>query len=283
MNYKLFTVIHVHSDEGSCMSKEVTVVSDASDDDNSQSNMWLPQLFLTQSDKEILMSDSSWLNDRLINAAQTLLKRQFHNSGVEGFQCSLLGQKLKFKAVDQEMVQIIHTGSNHWCCISTLSCEKATIDIYDSLSQFLPQQAIAQCASIVYTQSTTLSLSFHNVQKQNNGNICGLFAIAFATTLCNGDDPVKKIYAQNEMRSHFLKCLETERMVPFPSTNKKKSADSIVSKEVPIFCNCRMPENPRRRMIQCTSCKEWYHDECETISKSIWKLRSPQWKCSKCS
>ena len=116
------------------------------------------------------MSDSSWLNDRLIIAAQTLLKRQFHNFGIEGFQCSLLGEKLKFKAVDQEMVQIIHTGSNHWCCISTLSCEKATINIYDSLSQFLPQQAIAQCASIVHTQSMTLSLSFHNVQKQNNGS-----------------------------------------------------------------------------------------------------------------
>ena len=85
------------------------------------------------------------------------------------------------------------------------------------------------------------------------------------------------------MRSHFLKCLESECMVPFPSTKNKKSADSDVSKEVPIFCNYRMPENPRRRMIQCTSCKEWYHDECETISKSIWKLRSPQWKCSKFS
>ena len=181
------------------------------------------------------MSDSSWLNDRLIIAAQTLLKRQFHNFGIEGFQCSLLGEKLKFKAVDQEMVQIIHTGSNHWCCISTLSCEKATINIYDSLSQFLPQQAIAQCASIVHTQSMTLSLSFHNVQKQNNGSSCGLFAIAFATTPCNGDDPVKKIYAQNEMRSHFWKCLETECNVPFPSTNNQKNAYSIVSKEVPIF------------------------------------------------
>lgn len=62
-------------DEG--MSKEVTVVSDATDDDNSQSNMSLPQLCLTKSDKEILMSDSCWLNDRLINAAQTLLKDSF--------------------------------------------------------------------------------------------------------------------------------------------------------------------------------------------------------------
>ena len=67
-------------------------------------------------------------------------------------------------------------------------------------------------------------LEFSQCTKQNNGSICGLFVIAFATTLCNGDDPVKKIYSQKEMRSHFLKCLESECMVPFPSTKNKKFA-----------------------------------------------------------
>ena len=38
-------------------------------------NFWIPELNLFQSDKEILLSDQ-WLNDNIICAAQTLLKRQ---------------------------------------------------------------------------------------------------------------------------------------------------------------------------------------------------------------
>ena len=38
-------------------------------------NFWIPELNLFQSDKEILLSDQ-WLNDNIICAAQTSLKRQ---------------------------------------------------------------------------------------------------------------------------------------------------------------------------------------------------------------
>ena len=66
--------------------------------------------------------------------------------------------------------------------------------------------------------------------------ICGLFAIALATILCNA-----KLF--------FLKSLEAKHMAPFPSTNKQDFADSIVS-IVPIFCNCRMPENPSVHLVK---------------------------------
>ena len=61
----------------------------------------------------------------MINAAQTLIKKKFHYSGIEDFECFR-------KTMDQEMVQTIHTGSNHWSCISPLFYEEAIINIYDS-------------------------------------------------------------------------------------------------------------------------------------------------------
>ena len=51
---------------------------------------WVPKLGLLWEDKEILLCDSSWLNDRHINAAQRLLKAA--NPNLPGFQNPLFGQ-----------------------------------------------------------------------------------------------------------------------------------------------------------------------------------------------
>ena len=37
--------------------------------------MWIPQLELSSSDREILLSPTAWLTDSIINAAQNLLKK----------------------------------------------------------------------------------------------------------------------------------------------------------------------------------------------------------------
>ena len=37
---------------------------------------------------------------------------------------------------------------------------------------------------------------------------CGLFALAYATTLCNGELPQYKTYIQKEMQPHLIKCLQ---------------------------------------------------------------------------
>ena len=53
--------------------------------------LWL--VGLNEDDKKILETNG-WLNDRLVNAAQDLLKVQFSN--VPGFQTTLLGQNFSF-------------------------------------------------------------------------------------------------------------------------------------------------------------------------------------------
>ena len=48
-------------------------------------------------------------------------------------------------------------------------------------------------------------------QQQKDGVDCGLFAIAFATTLAFGGDPVTIAYGTLFSRQHLLKCLDLTR------------------------------------------------------------------------
>ena len=42
-----------------------------------QSKIWLSDVGLTQSDKEVLLGPTGWLTDTIVNAAQQLLAHQF--------------------------------------------------------------------------------------------------------------------------------------------------------------------------------------------------------------
>ena len=53
-------------------------------------------------------------------------------------------------------------------------------------------------------------------QKKMGSKDCGLFAIANATALALGLNPSKSRFRQETMRSHFLACVEQEKLVPFP-------------------------------------------------------------------
>ena len=72
------------------------------------------------------------LNYKVIDATQTIMKKQFNDSPkINGFQSAIFKQNTKlFKKIDKEMVQILHRGSadsGHWFTISTLNC-----NVFDS-------------------------------------------------------------------------------------------------------------------------------------------------------
>ena len=71
---------------------------------------WIKDLQLRHSDRESIMKGCE-LTDMVINAAQTLMSRQFPH--LAGFQNTLLGQGLMFKSVSRgiKSVQILHTGT----------------------------------------------------------------------------------------------------------------------------------------------------------------------------
>ena len=93
-------------------------------------------------------------------------------------------------------------------------------------------------------QTTNLTVDVMNCQAQQNGNDCGLFAIANATALCNGIDPSLVLWRHNDMRQHYLKCIENGKLEMFPFVtvldNHKRCAFSF---DCDPFCKCRQKNN----------------------------------------
>ena len=79
------------------------------------------------------------------------------------------------------------------------------------------------------TEKPELILEFMDVPIQSGLYNCGLFAIAFTTTLALGDKP----FDQWNKRAHFRQCILLRRV--------KKSAVKT-SKKVHVYCKCRMDE-----------------------------------------
>ena len=47
------------------------------------------------------------------------------------------------------------------------------------------------------------------------GADCGLFAIAYVTSLLHGDDPSVISYEQIKMRGHLIECFTKGKLIPF--------------------------------------------------------------------
>ena len=130
-----------------------------------QSKIWLANLHLTHSDRDVLLNPLGWLNDRIIDASQNLLMKQFPY--IPGLQNTVLGMTLSFKIHNGEFLQIINTSYQHWLTVSTIGIKNpAEVRVFDSLYDFLPSMAKAQVASIMCTQQTTIKIQFMDVQKQ---------------------------------------------------------------------------------------------------------------------
>ncbi len=70
---------------------------------------WL-DLCLTTYDKNILLDSNEWVCDTIVDAAQTLLKKQFPQ--IQSLQSVTLGLVMKFRIPTGEFLQVIHCN-NH--------------------------------------------------------------------------------------------------------------------------------------------------------------------------
>jgi len=59
-------------------------------------------------------------------------------------------------------------------------------------------------------------MHYIDVQLQHGCADCGIFSIAFATTLASRNQPGYYIYNQGEMRQHLENCLSQQSIAPFP-------------------------------------------------------------------
>lgn len=118
--------------------------------------------------------DNSKLNDRHINLAQMLLRRQFPN--IDGLGYTLFQHKLPVKSISNGL-QIIFDRKCHWIVASCIGCDSQTIEVYDSLYSDVSEGSKTVIFNLFEKRRTKLVKV--DVQRQHGMQDCGLFAIAF--------------------------------------------------------------------------------------------------------
>ena len=242
------------------------------------------------------------LTDRHIDAANQLLSDKFPN--IQGLSTPLLGQKLQFPmyncfaaAAGFPYVQIVHCPViGHWLTIQVDFDEE--VRIFDSLfSNKVSFEVKKQIASILQSKHAEINFKFEKTQQQKNAVDCGIFAIAFATDLCHGNDPVGCAYSDgHQLRLHFLRCLQEGCINPFPSKPVPKQKPSL--QRMKIYCKCRLPyvlEHKKKKdvnkavddikMIYCDICQNWFHTTCmdRQAMQSISEKPDVEWVCNDCA
>lgn len=225
--------------------------------------------------KKNILQVNYWLADSEIHAGQQLLKKQY--PFIDGLNDPAI-QGTLVTPVTSEYIQIVNSGS-HWVCLTTVGCPSGTVKLYNSMKCSRPNRCVIDhAARMMFASEKTIEFIIPPVQAQVGINDCGLFALAFATSICHG---MLREEMQYSMRRHYVDRLEEFCMKPFPAQQKPHTeAGSSSVYKVKVFCSCRMPNNGKK-YIQCSKCQEWYHPTCETIPKSASKKENA-WYCMKC-
>ena len=157
----------------------VDIDSDNYENDNGDKWLSIHGINLSQEDKSVML-EGRWLNDKIIHAAQLLIKHDPDLIPVGPLQHPLCGQSLNFNVTEGKILQIINSGTNHWITISTTDQDHSTVQVYDSLlNNKLPFSTKEQIAAVVQTSNKTIKLEYINIQVQIpcmiNYNYCKLF------------------------------------------------------------------------------------------------------------
>ena len=86
--------------------------------------------------------------------------------------------------------------------------------IYDSLHTTTDEESTELVKNMFGTEDSFVNIP--KIQIQMGGADCGLFAIAYITSLAHGDDPSVISYEQIKMRGHLIECFTKGKLIPFP-------------------------------------------------------------------
>ena len=110
------------------ITSDLTVTCESSTSDQVECITTISYENLTKADMDRLHQKRGWLNDRLINSWQILLKERFPDIG--GLQNVDLARTLCFTQNEPSFVQILNTYDSHWVCMTSIGC---MVKVYDSM------------------------------------------------------------------------------------------------------------------------------------------------------
>ena len=175
-------------------------------------------------------------------------------------------------------------GNSHWICVANDG--SGNINVYDSLASImgLSVPTILQLGKLysMPANHSALTVKRQSVQQQAGCVDCGLFSIAYAVEACLGQNPENACFSQESMRAHLFFCLSKGIVQPFPrmlhvqeSLARPKRGVLLVD----VFCFCKMPAQYDTDMIECETCKCWYHCCCVKLDPSN---LPDHWECPQC-
>ena len=140
------------------------------------------------------------LSGNVIHGFNILCRRQFEH--VAGLQDPLLGQTSQYSVMkNQEFVQILRNNRAHWVAISTYNCKNGEVNYYDNLfsgriNDFVKQQIYA----LMQADVSVLKINVMPVQQQTNSVDCGIFAMAFVTSILFDEGPKTQRFDEKLLR-----------------------------------------------------------------------------------
>lgn len=102
-------------------------------------------------------------------------------------------------------IQIFNIQKNHWICAAK-SEGKAKVLVYDTAYTKWDANSLSPLLKQFRCGKGIIKI-IDGVQKQTGSADCGLFAIAFATSITFGKDPASTTYTQGLLRQHMKNCL----------------------------------------------------------------------------
>lgn len=92
-------------------------------------------------------------------------------------------------------------------------------------------------------------------QAQHSSSYCGVFALAFAYIIAEGEDHANYMFNKSGMCNHILKCIEDNKMMDFPITRyKEKRRKHLYITSFSIYCICRMYQFYQLKLVECSGC-----------------------------
>ena len=94
---------------------------------------------------------------------------------------------------------------------------------------------------MLFHRGPVIKLNIQQVQQQDNSVDCGVFAVAYATSILHGQNPEDLNYDTCSLRQHLLTCISSGIFKPFPLSNLPHSKSKKKTLKLKLFCSCRMP------------------------------------------
>ena len=187
-------------------------------------NQWIPDLNLTNQDR-LNIRNKEEIDDFIILQAMNLLQKQYPTITT---QPPSLAFSTGYSYCPSETVQITHTGAHHWVLLSSMYSKTA---IYDSLNLQPTDFLLNQIWQLFSCDNSMPNFEQIKCYEQVGSTDCGLFAIAYAADILNGNNIYDLIYAQTKMREHLIACFEQRKITTFPLYEKRNTEKVVTYKK----------------------------------------------------